>query len=241
MANIKSPIFKTQRAKVHLDALETRIRRFAESEAQEPTTEDDLDRSQYVVTLFPTEPPIEAAQIMGDFICCLRSSLDHLAWQLASITGKPTRDTCFPIRHDNTVEAQIAIAKATFGFPEEAITLIRHLQPYHRGDSYKLTHLWRLHKLWNIDKHHFIAMHSVALEWNIPVGLPQPIANRFDDHVEMRFPISVKKQMHLYPNPTVDIQFGNDEEGIVVVFRDFSEMYKYVAEGVLPMFNDFFP
>ena len=178
---------------------------------------------------------------MGDFISCLRSALDHLAWQLASIAGNPTRETCFPIRHDNTVEAQAAIAKATFGFPEEAITLIKYLQPYHHGDAYKLKHLWRLHKLWNIDKHHFIAMHSTVVDWTIPTHLTQPDSwDRFDDRVEMRFPLSVKEQMHLYPRPTIDVQFGNDQEGIVVTVSDFGEMYQYVAEGVIPMFKSYF-
>src|SRR4051812_22982236 len=120
MASIKSAEFKAQRAKVHLDALKTRIRRFVESEAEQPTAKDDLENKQYLVTLTPTEPPIEAALIYGDFISCLRAALEHLAWNLASIAGKPTRDTCFPIRHDNTVEAQVAISKATLGFPEEA-------------------------------------------------------------------------------------------------------------------------
>jgi hypothetical protein len=239
--SIKSAEFKAKWAKVHLDTLKTRTRFFVEEEAQQPTSEDDPKTGEYVVTLFSTDPPVEAALIMGDFICALRAALDHLVWSMVAVHGKPSRDTCFPIRHDNSVEAHVAIAKATFGLPEEAITQIRYLQPYQRGDDYKITHLWRLHKLWNIDKHRFIAMHSVALRWDIPTHLPQPAINRLDDRVEMRFPSSAKEDMHLYPRPTIDIQFGDDKEGIVVTATDFTEMHRYIAEGVIPMFKGFFP
>lgn len=240
--SIKSAEFKAGWAKKHLDALKERVKRFAEKEAQAPTTEDDLAAGHFVVTLWASEPPIDAALIFGDFICSLRSALDHLAYQLARVKGKPSRDTCFPIRGDNTLEAQIAITKATFGFPDEAITLLRVFQPYHHGKEFKLKHLWRLHQLWNIDKHRIIALHSTALDWRIPIALTQPVAiERFDDHVKMRFPLSVKEQMHLYPRPTIDVQFGDDEEGVVVVTSDLVEIYQYVAEGVIPMFKDFFP
>jgi hypothetical protein len=238
--SIASAELKAQWAKVHLDALEARIKKFVEDEAKPPSGEDDIASGEHVITLWATDPPVEAGLIMGDFICCLRSALDHLAYALASINGKPTRDTHFPIKHKDTAETHLAIAKATIGFPDEAITLIGHIQPYHHTD-YKLRHLWRLHKLWNIDKHYFIAMHSIALQWQIPSELVQPTSvNRFDDHVDMRFPLSVKENMHLYPRPMIDVQFGNDEQGITVGFKDFAGMYQYVAEGVIPMFKGYF-
>lgn len=240
--SIHSAEFKAGWAKIHLDTLKARIKRFVEMEAKQPSAEDDVARGQHVVTLWATDPPIDAALIFGDFICCLRSALDHLAYQLARVNGKPSRDTCFPIRGDNTLEAQISITKATFGFPEDAIALIRVLQPYHHGKGFKLKHLWRLHQLWNIDKHRVIALHSTALDWTLPISLTQPDSvERFEDHVKMRFPLSVKEQMHLYPRPTIDVQFGDDEEGVIVITKDLSEIHQYVAEGVIPMFKDFFP
>jgi hypothetical protein len=239
--SIKSAEFKAEWAKVHLDTLKARTKVFAEQEAKQPTSKDDPETGEYVVTLYKTEPPPEAALIMGDFVCCLRSALDHLVWGMVAAHGKPSKDTCFPIRQDNSVEAHVAIAKATFGLPEEAITQIRYLQPYQRGKDYALTHLWRLHKLWNIDKHRFIAMHSVAVQWNIPTKFPPPVHTLFDDYVEMRFPASAKEHMHLYPRPTIDIQFGDDETGIVATATDFTEMHQYIAKRVIPMFKGFFP
>lgn len=119
---------------------------------------------------------------------------------------------------------------------------MRHLQPYHHGDSYKLKHLWRLNKMWNIDKHRFVTLHSTVIDWAIPIHLPHPISSKkLDDRVEMRFPLSAKEQMHLYPPPTREVQFGSEEEGLLLTTKDFIEIYKYVGEGVIPMFKSFFP
>jgi hypothetical protein len=242
LAGMSSAELKTRWAKEHLEALQFRIRQWVKEEASQPITKDDVEREHLVVILIADHPPADIALLAGDFICSLRSALDHLAWSLASIKSKPTRETMFPIRHENTTEAHVAIARATFGFPEEAITLIRHLQPYHSGDAYKDRHLWRLNKLWNIDKHRFLTLHSTVIDWSIPTNLPLPVAQeKFDDRVEMRFPISAKEQMHRYPPPTREVQFGSEEDGIVLTTRDFIEIYKYIGEGVIPMFKSFFP
>jgi hypothetical protein len=55
MASIKSAEFKARQAKVHLDALQARIKRFVESEAQQPTAKDDLEKMQYVVAFHKLE------------------------------------------------------------------------------------------------------------------------------------------------------------------------------------------
>jgi hypothetical protein len=56
----------------------------------------------------------------------------------------------------------------------------------------------------------------------------------------MRFPLSVKEKMHLYPPPTREVQFGSDEDEIVVTTRDFLEMNNYICNGVLPLFAGYF-
>jgi hypothetical protein len=242
LTGMRSAELKAIWAHKHLVALQSRIRTWVNEEASHPTTKDDLETGEFVVTILADNPPAEIALIAGDFICSLRSALDHLAWSLASINGKAGRETMFPIRHDNSIEAQVAIAKATFGFPEEAITLIRHLQPYHHGDAYKLKHLWRLHTLWNIDKHWFVTLDSTVIGWDIPEHLPQAISSQqLDDRVEMRFPPSAKEQMHLYPPPTREVRFGSKAKGLLLTTQDFVEIDQYVREGVIPMFKSFFP
>src|SRR5260370_4110498 len=132
------------RAKVHLDELNARVRLFIESKPYRITSHDDLKRQHYKIIIKMDDPPLEAALILGDFVHCLRSCLDNLVWQMAatviyaagdSDTQSPQRRICFPICKDNTLDSQLLITKSTFGIPEEAISIIKSLQPYHHGDS----------------------------------------------------------------------------------------------------------
>jgi hypothetical protein len=45
------------------------------------SAEDDLNTGKHILTITLDDLPFAVALIAGDFLCCLRSSLDHLAWQ----------------------------------------------------------------------------------------------------------------------------------------------------------------
>src|SRR5262249_24096931 len=153
-------------AKVHLDALRDGIEQWKKSHANTISGYDDVERAEYVIEIRPPDTgDVELALIAGDFICCLRSSLDQLAWQLASQSGRQSNRICFPIFGQDSLETQISIAKATFGIPDGAVTLMRQLQPYHHGDSFKTHCLWILHTLWNVDKHRHITMYSTQADY----------------------------------------------------------------------------
>ena len=50
------------------------------------------------------------------------------------------------------------------GMPDAAISAIRELQPYNLTD-FRISHLWKLNKLWNIDKHRHVLPHGVVTDW----------------------------------------------------------------------------
>jgi hypothetical protein len=52
-----------------------------ESEPYGISAEDDLNAGKHILTITLDDPPFAVALIAGDFVYCLRSSLDHLAWQ----------------------------------------------------------------------------------------------------------------------------------------------------------------
>jgi hypothetical protein len=81
MSPISAVMHKINRAKVHLDAPSEFVKSWSESAAKSISTHDDLERGEYIVEIIPLELDLRGALIAGDFICCLRSSLDHLAWQ----------------------------------------------------------------------------------------------------------------------------------------------------------------
>ncbi len=133
--------------------------------------------------------------------------------------------------------------QATAGLPADAVTIIESLQPYNAGSSFKLSHLYRLHTLWNIDKHRHIPLHSGGLELNFPrldMGIPH-IEETRDDCSIMRFPLVRKPDVHLDPHTvTTIVQFGSNEVGLMLSTTDLLEMYKFIGENVIPRFARFY-
>ncbi len=97
--------------------------------------------------------PFDILAIAGDVIHALRSTLDHLAYQLAIVgSGKPpSRRVGFPIAKDKATYEADKPHKLE-GIRPEAIKVIDDLARYKGGNDT----LWRIHELDNIDKHRFV-------------------------------------------------------------------------------------
>lgn len=239
---------KMQRAKEHLDSLEAAIRAF-ESPPDKPkpyrvTEKDDLERGECILKLEIDEPPLRLGIIAGDFISCLRSSLDWLAWQLATLEKPIPGKVSFPIWKENSADARAKIdGLNTGGIPIEAIAVIKELQPYNYGDAYRDTHLWRLETLWNIEKHRHIVIHSSIMElfFKAPKWVIYE-TEKFDDCYTVRFPLAAKQHVKLDPSRCrADVRFGNEEQSIILTVGELSDMYQFVSCEVIPRFARFFP
>jgi hypothetical protein len=243
------PDLKRQWAKKHLDSLKSEIDTFNQRHPYEIVTEEELNTSTYVIRIVhpPLLEALQAVLTFGDFVSCLRASLDYLAWQLALLNGTwPTRETCFPICEKNTVDAQVKIAKATFGIPDPAIAVMKSLQPYQSGDAYKSSHLWRLNMLWNIDKHRHISAFSVLPAWQFCLregygGGGVLSTEQINNCTVMRLPIAAKDHVEFNTNRQADLRFFDQREGIDLGYQELVEMYDFVTNSVLPAFSDFFP
>lgn len=235
-----SPTHKIERAKIHLDALDQAIKVWQTSQAEAFSSYDDVERGEYVVEIRPPDTDVSYALLAGDFISCLRASLDHLVWQIAAMRGTPNKRICFPIYGENIMETQISITKATFGIPDEAAAVIRSFQPYNAGNAYKLHYLWILNTLWNIDKHRHIPLHSAVTDYVFPPPTPKPIrVDRFDDHAKICFALADKPKVKLNPSTDAQIIFGDETEGVAVTISEFRAIYKAVIEKVIPAFLRF--
>ena len=235
---------KLDRAKVHLDALDESVKIWAESQTNSSSSQDDAERGEYIVELRPPAPDIRIALIAGDFICCLRSSLDHLAYQLAAtVNPNPSRRICFPIYGENTLDHQVSFTKSTFGIPEQAIVTIRSLQPYQGGDTYKRKYLWILNTLWNIDKHRHIPLHSAVTQWNLDVASAKPLRiEKFDDEERAKiiFSLADKPNVKFQPMSKPEIFFGDKREEIMVTVEHLRAIYQAVRNEIVPAFAGFF-
>ncbi len=249
MANLANIKLKIKRAKTHLDALDIEVAKFAKGKTYRFSPEDDIERGEYVLTFTTADskPPLLCAMVAGEFVGCLRSSLEYLVFQLASLHGNvPSSEISFPVFGENSVDTQVRIAKKTYGIPDAAVAIIKSLQPYNSGDAYKSTHLWRLNKLWNIDKHRHIPLHATIGQIHFP-NLPLdmiPKREVLNDggslQYVLRFPATAKPYIDLQPRVNINVEFGREREGVVVGRKDLRDMYEFIRSKVIPRFARFF-
>jgi hypothetical protein len=150
-----SVIGKIDRARQHLDALDSEVRMFIESEPYEIRHEVNTETNEKVVVFHPTRSiPWPLPYILGDLVHNLRSSLDHAVYELTiRHCGAPVRGSEFPVFDDRDKFQQYAPRKIR-GLREITRTIIEQLQPYNlRKEGTRESILWWLHQLSIIDKH----------------------------------------------------------------------------------------
>lgn len=185
MAGIpESYVLKLRRAHKHLERLQAEIDEWAGPYERSVTHEPDADHPGYTAFYVDVPPPPSDLSLrISEFLHTLRSSLDSLAFALASVYTDPLpfdviEDSEFPIfgdegrkdghltgrmgherfckrRKDGTPAPGSGLAKIA-GWPPEAQTIVEKLQPYHRGYSFRRDPLWRLQELNIMDKHRLL-------------------------------------------------------------------------------------
>lgn len=239
--SILSARLKVRRAKTHLDALHEAVKVYARSKPYELIRYDDLEAGYCFAEFRVSAPGPDMALIVGDFISYLRSSLDHVAYQLGRLGTADLKKTSFPIVGVPNADGRSKFDRATKGLPEEGIDVIDALQPYHRGAAYEATKLWQLERLWNIDKHRRIPFKGIGLHVGIfaPPGTPILRMETYNSSI-WRFPISVKDEVQLDPTIGVSVSFGDDSESIHVEIADLIDIYEFVDKDALPRFRGVF-
>ena len=195
---------KINRANDHAREIHLAIQEFGNSDFYEMATELDYKGRVVGRTVNVQKPGPDLAVLIGDCIHCLRSALDHLAYQLALDNTAPeplpekwAKDSAFPIfksdpRFRGGKKLGRGAAYKMEGMSHSAKASIRRLQPYHRRKHPVLHALWQLEELSNIDKHRLLptvgavpAHASFTIEFNQPgvklAGLkpfPGPIEER---------------------------------------------------------------
>lgn len=88
MRGLADPCLKTARAKEHLDDLRERLHTFREDQPITVSREDDAESQKHIIRLKVKDIPEKFALVVGDFLYCVRSSLDQLVFALAQNTIK---------------------------------------------------------------------------------------------------------------------------------------------------------
>jgi hypothetical protein len=168
--------FKIERAIKHFGDLEAEIKFFFDAVPYAVGTKRNPDTRQLIYYMVRVrETPLAISMIVGDLLQNLRSTLDHLAYQLFLVGtggGVPGDHIYFPIA-DDLARYEASKLRRVQGMRPEAITAIDTVKPYKGGND----NLWQLHKLNNIDKHRFLitvgsAFKSVNLAPHIEKMMP---------------------------------------------------------------------
>jgi hypothetical protein len=171
---------KVDRAREHLASLLTEVRTYLDSKLYAVEANRDPGSRRLVYSVASVRPaPLKLSALLGDTIHNLRSSLDHLAYQLVCVgTGKsPSSHVYFPIADDHAKYIEQS-RRQLKGVTPAALGTIDALKPYRGGND----ELWRLHKLNNIDKHRVLitsgsAFRSVNLGAHLSRKMQGPIAS----------------------------------------------------------------
>ena len=150
---LDGPRLKVLWAAKHIRHLDGMVKHFCEANRNVFRVEDDLQAGEKVYCVdFRTPIPYDIPLIIGDVIHNLRSSLDHLAWQLVEANGgTPTKQTYFPIYSD-AARFQAESVRKLHGMSAAVVKLIEAVQPYH--SAYQ--NLRALSDLDNWDKHRLL-------------------------------------------------------------------------------------
>jgi hypothetical protein len=228
-SRINGITLKIERAKEHIRHLDSRIQDFLGNKpyviGAKPHRIPQIEHTTlYIVEVSPV--PDDIPLIMGDAIHNLRSSLDHLAWQLVEAAGfTPNKDTYFPVS-DTAHKYASAIGKGEIKhIPQGALDMIRLVQPAFTNDMT----LWLLHQLDIVDKHRLVLTTVTSMDrWGVDVARGQTLW--FNEH---RFvPLKVGYEITNLPTSTyerqshqdfqlgADIAFGESElpEGELVLY-----------------------
>ncbi len=169
---------KIERAKHYLERLEATMRDAGRDNLYGITAEtDDQTRERIVRFKFLPELSVEWGIDTGEIIHHLRSSLEHLVWQLIIVGGSTPKEgkAGFPVCHDQGKYQKTSPGGGQpkiQGIPNGADAIIERLQPYRQSD-YRSDPLWVLNELWNIDKHrrlNVVALNLMGYKAILPQG-----------------------------------------------------------------------
>lgn len=191
--------------------------------------------------------PPRIALIAGDFLQNLRSSLDYLVWELVLAEKEiPDKDHMFPVCSTSENFAKAA-AKRLRRVGQQAVEVIKSMQPYHAGENWRRTTLAILDELCNTNKHRRVLFTALqggfvgSMETAMKDGIEYVTAMSNFDRPSTAFDLRVMRDAKADGRFAAYIAFQEgalkDWELGTTLARIFDCVYKLV----LPPFERFFP
>ena len=147
---------KVHRAEKHIHDFDLALNHFTRTSALEVDCREDEESGKRIYTVAQIDPvPLELANIASDALHNLRSSLDHIAYQLVlkSRNGNlPDWNVHFPITSEPTQYAGLR-KRMVRNVGQPAIDAIDSTEPYKGGAGHVL---WQIKEANNSDKHNLL-------------------------------------------------------------------------------------
>ena len=157
---LSGAIEKFNRAKEQFDELRAEMDQFFNTEPKPHFSLGDFDSDEWEwIERFQVRraPPLRFGVILGDCVHNLRSSLDHVIWQVSMLDGgQPDAATQFPIASKSEAQFE-AMAKSRIpGLSAKHRAVVKQAQPYTAGHAAASHPLAVLADLSNTDKHRIV-------------------------------------------------------------------------------------
>ncbi len=181
---------------------------------------EDVDEQVWVYRGEMPNVPVDWSVIIGEILHNLRSSLDHLVWQLVLDNGHPPgRFNEFPITTDCDGWRKAKKRGSLKGVSQKHEELIARLQPYTGGMGlpFNVAILEAIRKLSNIEKHRHLVVAVVASNGTDPMlfGVNHP---ELDDS-NKRVPLKGTEYLARIETDKVLLRFNNADTPLCPSFR----------------------
>lgn len=236
---------KLQRAEQHLHELDPKIKQWITSHPYRISDELDPDTGDNIIWGELLDPmPSIISHLIGDCLQNLRSTLDHLAYELAvantgMLTDAQAITTAFPIFRYSKGFSSRGMNKLRY-LSGRAQSVIERLQPYHASEPTKHI-LWLLEQLNNIDKHRRLLItivHSLGAGVEHPLGARMEFfkwnSNSAADFSERRTEIARYRCSYIKGSPRVKVKFSPT---LIVLFNDVPAEQRIVTPTLDNMLN----
>jgi hypothetical protein len=231
-------------ANEHFKVLYRELNKWTKSNPYTVTNHEDSKNGVYVYGIEINRAPDIIPLVLGDFICCLRSSLDQLAWALThlpptrSFTPKEERQIQFPVfkSKDATYEHRRSL------FPSTVASVIDTFQPYLRGNAFVDHPLWQLNELWTMDKHRAMPVNSNSINIHFPLDGWEKYVRQLENGIEVHFPHGLigAGKVNFKPDVSLEILFGDYMGEFAIPVDRLAEINDFVRNDVIPRFARFF-
>jgi hypothetical protein len=235
-------VTKAERAKLHLEAFNGQVAAYMKEPYTVISNYDAENRRHTKRFQLKAFEPVLGMEL-GEFLYCLRSGLDQMAWQMAKPEARrdSAKEIYFPIPEDfDTSDRRRNYRRVLNLFPDDVAKEIDAIQPHHGPEPAQSHPLWQLSKLCNIDKHMLIPIHSRGINLFVP-DVPGISAKNLDeeDAIELSVPEQYKTHLDLKPTLPDSIEIGEWKSDWRLPLYRLTDIHDFITSTVIPLFVPF--